>query len=116
MSEIQILDETIKNLSEQFELQDPALKPDVLHTNENIILDAAKRILADKIQDLMENNFEKLSSILYRIDVSPVKVKDVFANSKLWDIPLELAQLIIDRQVQKVKTRNYYRSQNNMLD
>jgi len=111
-----ILEETIKDLSEQFEFQENNLKLEMHPSDENFVLNEAKRVLTDRIQDMMENNFEKLSNLLYRIDVNPTKVNECFTNSKLWDIPSELAKLIIERQMEKVKTRNYYRSQNNIIE
>jgi hypothetical protein len=57
----------------------------------------------------MENNFEKLQNIMYRIDVNQQKVHELFLTSDTSEYPSLLAGLIIDRQLAKVKTRRYYK-------
>ena len=73
--------------------------------------DAMKKIrnlLIDKLDFLIEHDFEKLLSILYRIDVSERKVKEALAT-KTDHKPSELlADLIIERQMEKAKTRVQY--------
>ena len=84
----------------------------IFNSDAVLAMDELNNILADKIKDLIMNNFEKLSNILYRIDVNPEKVNNIFSSFGPAEIPHELARLIIERQLEKVKTRNYYRSQN----
>ena len=67
--------------------------------------------LTEEVAHLMEYDFERLLYILYRIDVSEQKVKLATAESGLNEAPRKIAELIIQRQIEKVKTRKEY-SQN----
>ena len=64
--------------------------------------------LTRAIEYLIEKDFEKLMHILYRIDVSESKVKQVFGLEQ--DVAKQIAMLIIEREKQKVITRAKYRS------
>ncbi len=105
--------ETIDIISEQFDIIEKGFISGLVQSDYSIALDGMKDLLAEKIKDLMSNNFEKLSNILYRIDVNPVKVNEIFSSFRSNEIPTELARLIIERQLGKVKTRNFYRSKSN---
>lgn len=65
-------------------------------------------ILTKFIQHLLDRDFERLLNGLYRIDVSEEKVKQAFAIEK--DVAESIASLIIEREFQKVATREKYRS------
>ncbi len=64
--------------------------------------------LARAIQYLIDKDFEKLMHILYRIDVSEAKVKAAFGLEQ--DVAEQIALLIIEREEQKVITREKYRN------
>lgn len=61
--------------------------------------------LAILIAHLMENNFEKLCQAMYRLDVSEAKFDRVMNNQPLEEIPYAVADLVIEREMQKVRTR-----------
>lgn len=63
--------------------------------------------LARAIQHLIDKDFEKLMHILYRIDVSEAKVKLAFGLEQ--DVARQIALLIIEREEQKVFTREKYK-------
>lgn len=69
-------------------------------------------LLSQHLVYLLINDMERLLNILYRIDVDEVKFKSLFNlnNPKL--IAPELAKLIIERQLQKIATREAYRNSN----
>ncbi len=73
-------------------------------------LDELRRILSIRLDEMLLSNVEKLLSILYIIDVSQKKLDDIFASESREEIPLLLADAIIERQLNKAKTRNYYKS------
>jgi len=60
--------------------------------------------LALYINQLILTNFESLVQLLYRIDVSELKVKSLLKENPQADAGVLIAQLIIDRQIQKLKT------------
>lgn len=68
-------------------------------------LEDLKRILSEKIVYLMLNEMEKLLSILYRIDISEKKVKEAFAGNNPAVIAPTLAGLIIERELEKARSR-----------
>jgi hypothetical protein len=67
-----------------------------------------RTVLIRRIEELIEKDVEKLKWILYRIDVSERKVHEALATNAALHYPELLADLIIDRQIEKVKTRARY--------
>jgi len=65
--------------------------------------------LTDEIQYLIDFDLDKLWSVLYRIDVSEQKVKDVLATTPFAQHAQGIALLIIERQQQKIITRKQYK-------
>lgn len=55
-------------------------------------------------------DFNKLVSILYRVDVSEQKVRKMLAESSQELAAETLAQLIIEREKEKEKYRNWYKN------
>jgi len=78
-----------------------------LSSTDILTKDALLVELTKAIQYLIEKDFEKLMHILYRIDVSESKVKQVFGLEQ--DVAGQIAQLIIEREQQKVITRAKYK-------
>jgi len=64
--------------------------------------------LAEKINELINNDFQKLISILYRIDVSESKLQQVLAANRQVDAGSIIADLIIERQKEKIRTREQF--------
>ncbi len=60
------------------------------------------------ISHLLDHDFQRLLQIMYRIDIDEAKLKSALADIKP---AKEISRLIIERELQKVKTRLYYRSQ-----
>jgi hypothetical protein len=68
-----------------------------------------KKYLAERLAYLIDNNFELLVNTLYRIDVSEEKLSKLFSGDNRDHIPSKLADLIIERQIQKIIFRNKYK-------
>jgi len=66
--------------------------------------------LASYINDLINHDFEKLISILYRLDVSEKKLREVLASFSI-DAGELITEMIIERQMQKIKTRRQFSQQ-----
>lgn len=65
---------------------------------------------ANYIEDLINHDFNKLISILYRIDVSQEKLQKALSNRKKNQTQGEvIADLIIERQLQKLKFREKFK-------
>lgn len=72
--------------------------------------DAVRKALLDRIIELLNTNPEKLMSILYRIDVGELKVKEIFSSAFPPEIPEKLVDLVIERQLSKAYTRQAARN------
>jgi hypothetical protein len=62
------------------------------------------------VQELIDTDFEKLLQTLYRIDIPDYKVKEAVEQSAPGDAPRVIATLILEREKQKVATREKYKS------
>lgn len=105
-----VLEQTFEIISAQFDVKEKEFLSAIVYKDKDFIFEEMQRLLAEKIKSLMANNFEKLSNILYRIDIDQEKANEVLSSVKLDDVPLGLSKLIIERQMAKVQTRNLYRS------
>lgn len=66
--------------------------------------------LAAYIHELINNNFLLLINWLYRLDVSEQKLKELLASEAPSDAGFVIADLIIERQLQKIKSRKQFRT------
>lgn len=62
--------------------------------------------LAAYINALIASDFEKLVNLLYRLDVSEKKLRSLLSSAT--DAGLLIADLIIERQLQKLQTRKQF--------
>jgi len=69
--------------------------------------------LEDQIDKLIGSNFEKLMSVLYRIDVSEKQIAEVTAGQSPARYSNVISDKIIERELQKVLTRIYYQTKSN---
>ena len=68
-----------------------------------------KQALIEKINDLINNDFQKLVSILYRMDVSEIKLKQLLNENSGTNAALIITDLMIERQEQKIISRQQFR-------
>ncbi|MBF8456162.1 hypothetical protein IV494_03115 [Kaistella sp. G5-32] len=63
------------------------------------------------IDDLIRNDFNRLLSILYRVDISEQKLKIKLAENKETAVRSAeiIAQLLLDREEEKIKSRAKYK-------
>ena len=67
-----------------------------------------KQVLVDKINDLINNDFQKLVSILYRMDVSETKLKQLLTENSGTNAALIIGDLMIERQTEKIRSRQQF--------
>ena len=72
-------------------------------------LEELRQWLESQIEMMMAQDFQRLIHLLYRIDISEEKAKMAFASA---EPSVELAQLIVERELQKVISREKYREGN----
>jgi len=68
--------------------------------------------LQQEVNRLIENDFQKLVDILYRIDVNERKLKFLLQENVGEDTPVIIADLIIERQMEKIRSRAAFRPPN----
>ena len=68
--------------------------------------EAIKKELSSYLNQLLQNDFSALVQILYRVDVSEKKLRSVLEQNKEADAGDLLAELIIQRQLQKQAAKN----------
>ncbi|HLO81885.1 MAG TPA: hypothetical protein VK166_13045 [Chitinophagaceae bacterium] len=73
-------------------------------------------VLAQRINVLIKNDMSRLISILYRIDVDEKKIRQMLQENKGTDAGLIIAYLVIDRQKQKIKTRDMFNTRVDDID
>lgn len=105
MHESELVDEAAVTLTRTL---DTGYSPDyVPDARRPTSLEELKAFLVPRISALLDKNPGYLMSILYRIDVDEEKVKRVLNDCPFEDIASQLAELMIDRELQKIKTRHH---------
>lgn len=60
------------------------------------------------INDLILNDFQRLITILYRVDVDEKKLKRILKENTGTDAGEIIATLIIEREIEKIETRKQF--------
>lgn len=76
-------------------------------TPNQITFEQQRQYLIRVVAQLIDTDYHKLTNILYRIDVDELKLKKALLESDQ-PISVTIADLIIERQVQKLKYRNRF--------
>ena len=72
-------------------------------------LNELKKYLTVKISELLDSNYSKLLNTLYLIDLDERRLHELFSGKNREVVPQVLADMIIERQVQKFNNRKKYR-------
>ena len=72
--------------------------------------------LAERINELLNHDFSRLISILYRVDVSEARLRNMLKQHPATDAGLIIADLLVQRQVEKEKSRQQFRAENQTPD
>lgn len=68
--------------------------------------------LAAHFNQLIHSDFEKLVFLLYRIDVNEARMRALLAQRDGEDAPGLIADLVIERQLQKMESRKKFKGKN----
>lgn len=68
-----------------------------------------KQSLVDKVNELLQHDFQKLVFLLYRIDIDEDKLKGLLNQHAGEDAAVIITDLIIERQIQKIRSREQFR-------
>ena len=75
-----------------------------------------KQLLADKINELIVHDFQRLVALLYRMDISEEKLMLLLKDNPNSDAGLIIADMMIERQAQKIKSRKETKSNKEIPD
>ena len=91
------LQETALNLKEEWGITVP----------EVISEEAILEMLARRVVVLIDNGAESFWQLMYRLDISEKRLHGVMHEA---DVAAQIARLIYDRQLQKIQSRQKYKS------
>lgn len=80
----------------------------------NDLTDIRSYLIA-RIKILMAGDFQRFLNSLYRIDVSENKVLEIIHSKDKISIPERLADLIIERQLMRLRTQLYYKQNKSLF-
>ncbi|KAF0159444.1 MAG: hypothetical protein FD188_2193, partial [Ignavibacteria bacterium] len=72
-------------------------------------LDLIRNHLIVKVKELMSRDYDRFLNSMYRIDVNEKKVREILHCKDRTTIPEKLADLIIERQLMRVRTQIMYK-------
>lgn len=70
------------------------------------------QLLADQIAYMIDHRLEFLLSLMYRLDIDESRVSAALSPASEEPANLALARLVLERQKQRVFTKQYYKQQN----
>lgn len=73
-----------------------------------LTLDDVRRFVTGRIAALLDRRPEYLMHVLYRVDVAEADVKAVFESAPPDEIAARLADLLVERQMEKLRLRRRY--------
>ena len=83
---------------------------------EEVPNEQTKKRLLDLINELIQKDFNALLQLLYRIDVDEKKIRLYLNQNKNLDSAELLTDMVIERQLQKIKSRHKFQTKNKMDD
>ncbi|MFA7229275.1 MAG: hypothetical protein WC061_09590 [Melioribacteraceae bacterium] len=102
MNEQELYPPLVEKLNRDFSLEGNSLP--VLND-----LPMIREHLIKKVTELLSKDYDRFLNNLYRIDVNEKKVSEILRAKDRTSIPEKLADLIIERQLLRVKTQLLYR-------
>ncbi len=105
-NEFQPVEEIVRFVEKDFLISDnSSLIPAV----DLVSLEEFRKYLIVKLKFLLDEKFDALVNILYRIDINEEKLSQLFSGKNRDSIPSDLADLVIERQLQKIRLRKLYK-------
>ena len=72
--------------------------------------------VARTINDLIQHDFQRLVTLLYRVDVSEQKLKRILKDNPGIDAGLLITDLLVERQAEKLRSRKENRQRDKDID
>lgn len=79
-----------------------------LELPDNVSPEVILAALTQRVEQLIAGNPDQLFSMLYRLDISEEKIKAAMAFD--YEVAKKIAVLIYERQLEKIVSRNHFRS------
>jgi len=79
-----------------------------LPVKEEATVQDVQNMLSEYINELIQKDFSRLIFLLYKIDVSEIKLKQILKEQPKEDAGKIIAHLIIERQQQKIASRENF--------
>jgi hypothetical protein len=76
--------------------------------------DALLKRLSAEINHLIQADFHRLIAFLYRLDISEIKLKQTLEENTDNDAGELIANLVVERQLQKLATRKAFKPQDDI--
>jgi len=102
MEEKELYPSLIEKLSKEYSLEKKSLPTE---SNLEIIREHFRK----KVIELMTHDYNRFINSLYRIDVDETKVHEIMMTKDKTLIPEKIADLIIERQLTRIKTQMLYK-------
>lgn len=83
---------------------------------DKISYEKLKETIAAYIHSLIEKDFHRLISLLYRLDINETKLRLLLHNNSEVNAGSIIAEMIIERQVQKIKSRREFKQRDNTIN
>lgn len=74
-----------------------------------------RRQLSVAINEMILSDFDKLVMLLYRLDINETKLRKILHENPSNDAGNIIADLIIERQLQKIKSRQQFSQRDNNI-
>jgi hypothetical protein len=82
-----------------------------LELRDVLTLEELEAMLAERVNTLIQRDFGALVQLLYRVDVSEAKLRNLLEANTGEDAAVLIAREMIERQWQKIETRRKYRQE-----
>ena len=77
--------------------------------SEDVSMQTLREMVIRYINDLILHDFQKLVTLLYKVDVNENKLKKILKKEAEKDAAEIIAHMIIEREIQKLETRKQFR-------
>ena len=75
-----------------------------------------RQMLINRINELIQSDFQQLILVLYRVDVNEDKLKYLLKENSEENAAIIIADLLIERQSQKIISRQQFNKRDNEID
>jgi len=79
-----------------------------LDLQEVLTVETLEALLAERINDMINKDFDALIQLLYRIDINESRLRLLLQENQASDAGRLIARMILERQWQKILTRREY--------